>query len=85
MVVVEAAEFCRLVDAGLGEKQANLSQEQSCLWKIYLNDVMSDLGQKATCAPQKVMSALPSKRTCAVQEPMSAMGQKRTYSLIALN
>jgi hypothetical protein len=41
---------------------------------------MSALGQKATCAPQKVMSALAPKRTYAVQMGMSALA-KRGHSL----
>jgi len=37
------------------------------------------MGQKQTCAPQKVMSALPPKATLNAFSPTSALGQKRTF------
>ena len=42
---------------------------------------MSALGQKQTCAAQKVMSLYPSKRTCAVQLGMSALEETTKHGI----
>src|SRR5262245_7481097 len=50
----------------------------NCLCEIYMNDAMSALSQKQTCAVQKGMSAVPPKATSNATYGMSAKGHKRT-------
>ena len=45
---------------------------------MHLVLLMSALGQKQTCAAQKVMSGLPPKADMLVLLEMSALGQKQT-------